>query len=496
MYQGPQATLAALFVCCEIVRCLPPARKGDHMHTTLVQHAEILDSDLETPVGMFIRLVGDRQGILFESAETDGRWGRYSIAAKDFLLAASCVDGLLRVTTVDGGLVSLQEHNGLPFVEGLRRLMRDLRIEEDPETAPQPPITRALYGYLGYGLAGLFEPKLASCLPPEDAEASLVLPGTLIIFDHAYNKITRLSLNIGGRKPAPLPAVTQPGRVTPTPRGLIDEKRYTDAVRRVKEMLHNGEAIQVVLSAPFSAPLSESPFSLYRRLRRLNPSPYMFYMRLPGGVLLGSSPEVMVTCERNKLRLCPIAGTRPRDNDPARDALFGDELLQDPKEQAEHVMLVDLGRNDLGRVAEEGSVTLDRFMDVERFSHVMHLTSRISATLKHGLDGLDVIGATFPAGTVSGAPKVRAMEIVAELEDAKRGPYAGAIGWLGLDKDSVNLDFGITIRSLWVRDGQVRWQAGAGIVHDSVPEKEWAECCAKAAVMRKVVLGDDAPMRT
>jgi anthranilate synthase component 1 len=248
----------------------------------------------------------------------------------------------------------------------------------------------------------------------------------------------------------------------------------------------------VVLSTPFSTPLTVSPFSLYRRLRRINPSPYLFYMRLPDGALLGSSPEVLITCENNKLLLCPIAGTRPRSRDLAEDALFGDDLLQDPKEKAEHVMLVDLARNDLGRIARAGSVTLERFMEVERFSHVMHLSSRVSADLAPGLDGLDVLAAAFPAGTVSGAPKVRAMEIIAEEEGAPRGPYAGAVGWLGLDKDAVHLDFGITIRSLWVRDGQVRWQAGAGIVHDSVPEKEWLECCAKAAVISDAVLGREA----
>ena len=464
------------------------------MHCTLNQHAEVLESDLETPVGMFLRLVGDRQGLLLESAQTDGRWSRYSIAAKDFILAVSCEKGQLRVSTADAGLVPLQEHSGKPFVQGLRDLMQALHLNGDPLVAQQPPITRALYGYLGYGLAGIFEPKLTACLPPEEARATLVLPGTLLVFDHVYNKITRLSLTIetdslAGKKPVPLPSTQYGQAQTHPPCGLDTEEKYVEAVRQVKAMLHNGEAIQVVLSAPFSAPLTESPFSLYRRLRRLNPSPYMVYMCLPDGVLLGSSPEVMVTCEGNKLRLCPIAGTRPRSTDAAQDAIFGDELLQDPKEKAEHVMLVDLGRNDLGRIAVSGSVNLDRFMDVERFSHVMHLTSHIGAALKPDLDALDVIAATFPAGTVSGAPKIRAMEIIAGLEHAPRGPYAGAVGWIGLDKDSVNLDLGITIRSLWVRGGQVRWQAGAGIVHDSIPEREWAECRAKAAVMEKVVLG-------
>ena len=461
------------------------------MAIVFTQHAAILESDLETPVGMFVRLVEDRQGILLESAETDGRWGRYSIAAKDFILTLSCEDGRLHVAKADEALDPLMAYNGAPFVEGLRALMREIRIQEAPRSQPQPPITRALYGYLGYGLAGLFEPKLAKVLPPRQARASLVLPGTIFVFDHVYNKITRLTLTLDGRTPAmPSDTPCQPREKPPVSLpGLNTREKYVAAVGQVKEMLRQGEAIQVVLSVPFSAPLAESPFSLYRKLRRINPSPYMFYMRLPDGIVLGSSPEVMVTCSHNKLRLCPIAGTRPRSADAAQDAFFGDALLQDPKEQAEHVMLVDLGRNDLGRIAEPGSVTLDKFMDVERFSHVMHLTSHISAQLKPGLDGLDVVGATFPAGTVSGAPKVRAMEIIAEKEQRPRGPYAGALGWIGLDTDSVNLDLGITIRSLWVEEGQVCWQAGAGIVHDSLPEKEWDECRAKAAVIEKAVMG-------
>ncbi len=470
------------------------------------RHCTPLDSDLETPVGLFIRLVGERQGILLESAEVGGRWGRYSIIATDFVLAASCREGLLHIATADDRLAPLLNLNGKSFTQGLRELMRALQIEDatPPAHEAQPSVTRALYGYLGYGLAGLFEPKLAQVLPPAEAEACLVLPGTLILFDHSYNRISRLSLRLDDREPVPLPPAGAPandassfsGQTAKPP--LTGQEAYMAAVARIKEEIRQGEAIQVVLSTPFSAPLCESPFNLYRRLRRLNPSPYMFYMRLPGrhGVLLGSSPEVMVGCDAGKLQICPIAGARPRSRDAAQDALFGDELLQDPKEKAEHVMLVDLGRNDLGRVAVSGSVTLERFMEVERFSHVMHLTSRIGADLAPGLDALDVLAATFPAGTLSGAPKVRAMELVAREEQSPRGPYGGAIGWLGLDKDVVGLDLGITIRSLWVRDGQVHWQAGAGLVYDSVPEREWNECCAKAAVIREVVLGEAAGMET
>ena len=464
------------------------------MHIPFSQRAAVLDSDLETPVGLFLRLAGDLPGILLESAEVDGHWGRYSIIGTDFLLSASCREGLLDIRTADERLAPLRELAGRPFIQGLRELLRSLHIEGAPA---QPPITRALYGLLGYGIAGMFEPKTALFLPPRAAEACLALPGSLIVFDHSYNRITRLDLLLDGKAVQALPPARAPTEYPPgVDLPLAERTGYTASVTRVKDLIRRGEAIQVVLSVPFSAPLSESPFSLYRRLRRVNPSPYMFYMRLPDagtGVVLGTSPEVLVTCEADRLRLCPIAGTRPRSLHPDEDILFGDELQQDPKEKAEHVMLADLGRNDLGRIARPGSVQLDRFMEVERFSHVMHLTSRIHAQLAPGLDALDVLAATFPAGTVSGAPKVRAMEIIAEEERGPRGPYAGAVGWIGLDKDAVHLDFGITIRSLWVRGGRVHWQAGAGIVHDSVPEKEWMECCAKAAVIRQVVLGEEVP---
>jgi anthranilate synthase component 1 len=485
------------------------------MSITFTQHATQLDSDLETPVGLFLRLAGDLPGILLESAEVGGRWGRYSVIGTHFLLSLSCREGLLETRAADERLAPLCSFAGKPFIQGMRELMRALHIEGAPD---QPPITRALYGFFGYGIAGVLEAKTASFLPPDEAEAFFALPGVLIIFDHAYNRITRIELRLNGEALPELSAARLAAKAPPaarpdssgagkpprafedvggaTPRSVLSQQAgYMAAVSRVKERIRRGEAIQVVLSTAFSVPLSESPFNLYRRLRRVNPSPYMFYMRMPdseAGILLGASPEVLVSCEADRLRVCPIAGTRPRGKHRAQDALFGDELLQDPKEKAEHVMLVDLGRNDLGRIAVSGSVSLERFMEVERFSHVMHLTSRIHAQLAPGLDALDVLAATFPAGTVSGAPKIRAMEIIAEEEQGPRGPYAGAIGWMGLDKEAVHLDFGITIRSLWVRAGQVCWQAGAGIVHDSVPEKEWLECRSKAAVIENVILGSDA----
>lgn len=453
----------------------------------LEQSYQRLENDVETPISHFIRHVGAKQGLLFESAEVDGRWGRYSIIASDFLLYLSCKKGRLALDARDERLAGLKAYDGLPFVEGLRKTMQSLalhpRLPANMSAADLPPITRSLCGYFGYGMAGIFEPKLAGSLPPEEAEAGLALPGTLTVFDHVYNRVCRLSLLRGEPEPAPAPETAlspvHVGEVSLT----MPKQSFVAAVKRIQERLREGEGMQVVLSTGFEAPFEGDPFAVYRRLRRSNPSPYLFYMNLPGLTLMGSSPEALTGCTAGALRISPIAGTRPRGETAREDNLFEEELVSDPKEQAEHVMLVDLARNDLGKAAVPGSVVLERYMEVERFSHVMHLSSYITGRLSEGKDALDALKAVFPAGTVSGAPKIRAMEIIAEYEPAPRGPYAGAIGWIGLDKDAVHLDTGIAIRSLWMRDGKARWQAGAGIVIDSEPEREWKECLNKAAAM-------------
>ena len=461
------------------------------MAILLEQAYTLLENDVETPISHFLHAIGDEEGILFESAEVDGRWGRYSVIAGDFLLCVGCRSGSLDLTIRDQRLDPLMEYDGLPFVDGLRKILAALEIKpllpEGMAGDDLPSISRALYGYLGYGMAGVFESKLTAALPPEKAEACLVLPGTVTVFDHVYNRVCRLSIAQTDRQRSHrASAGNGETRIGPV-RASMDKDAYMRVVEAVQKRLRQGEGMQVVPSVGFEAPFTGDPFTLYRRLRRINPSPYLFYMRLPLLTLMGSSPEVMVGCNNGKLRLSPIAGTRPRGETAREDNLFEEELVSDPKEQAEHVMLVDLARNDLGRVAVPGSVKLERYMDVERFSHVMHLTSYITADLTPGLDALDVLKAAFPAGTVSGAPKIRAMEIIAGMEPAPRGPYAGAIGWLGLDKDGVSLDTGITIRSLWIRDGKAHWQAGAGIVLDSSPEAEWKECNTKAAAMLKAV---------
>ena len=463
---------------------------------TLRQSVRRLPADMDTPISLFLGLCQDRPGILLESAEVDGRWGRYSVLADDFLLTARCVEGKLALNIVDERLASLAGADGLPFVEGLRAVMGALTIE--PGDGHQlPPISRALYGYFGYGMAALFSKKLAKCMSEKDADACLVLPGTVVIFDHLYNQLFQSSLG----KVKDVFGTGAPTRETKEVPPILEEdvdanpgrEGYMQAVVKIKEMLRQGEAIQVVPSCRFSAPCSGDTFTLYRQMRRVNPSPYMTYMALPDITLICSSPEVMVRCTGGLLQLSPIAGTRRRGVDDLEDARLAAELQGDPKERAEHVMLVDLGRNDLGSVARPGTVTVERLMEVERFSHVMHLTSRITARLRPEMDALDVLAATFPAGTVSGAPKIRAMEIIAEMENVPRGPYAGCMGWLGLDKDSVNLDTGITIRSIWKKDGRINWQAGGGIVHDSNPEAEWMEVYNKSAIMRTVLNNEMNP---
>lgn len=448
----------------------------------LSQQGRYLEGDTDTPISLFLR---NPQGILLESAEVDGRWGKYSILATGCLLSVNCRAGKLTLEIKDERLASLSSLEGMPFLEGLRAVLKAITIQPDPKFANQPAITRGLYGYLGYGIAGLTLKRLSKVISAEEAEGCLILPSRVVIFDHIYNRVAELILTDTHEEPAP--ALAEEAFKVGSTTESVTQEQYMAQVENIKEQLRQGEAIQVVLSTHFETAFEGEPFALYRRLRRINPSPYLFYMDFPDITLMGSSPELLIRCAANQLQLSPIAGTRKRGKTEEEDSRLATELLQDPKERAEHLMLVDLGRNDLGRLARSGTVKVERLMEVERFSHVMHLTSRVTAQLNPNLDAVDVIAATFPAGTVSGAPKVRAMEIIAETEKRPRGPYAGSIGWIGLDKDAVNLDMGITIRSLWIKDGKLHWQAGAGIVYDSVPASEYAECQNKAAIMKLVI---------
>ncbi len=465
----------------------------------LVQNSRWLTADTETPISLFMRVIGQKPGILLESAEVDGRWGRYSILATNMCFFAYCESGKLRLKLEDERFQSLALYDGMPYMEGLRAVMAAINITPADDAAKMPPITRALYGYMGFEMAALFNPVLQADVPLADANAILALPTTVLVFDHLFNRLCQLDL---GPCSDPVAAGAGPSPAAPASQAasqefssLPDEAGYKRFVNDIREQLRNGEAIQVVPSTRFSTKFSGDPFQLYRAMRRLNASPYMFYMRFPEITLFGSSPEVMVRCSANSLLLAPIAGTRRRGDSDAEDATLARELLDDPKECAEHVMLVDLGRNDLGRIARPGSLRLEKYQQIEKYSHVMHMTSRVTAMLDDTgdkkLDALDVLQATFPAGTVSGAPKIRAIQIIRALEGRPRGPYGGCIGWIGLDQESVNLDMGITIRSMWLVDGTLYWQAGGGIVHDSDPQTEWMEVCNKSAIMRKVLLPEE-----
>ncbi|MGE4551838.1 MAG: anthranilate synthase component I family protein [Desulfovibrionaceae bacterium] len=466
---------------------------------TLSQYGKWLPADVQTPISLYLGLVGERPGILLESAEVDGRLGRYSLIAWDFRMRLTQRGGNLRVDTDDPRLAPLKDLESLPFMDGLREVLKRLAVAQPEGLGTLPPITRGLIGAFGYGVAGMLEPKLAPVIPPDLAHVELVLPGQAVLFDHLRHSCCFLALDPDAApRPAPMEWFTElTAPDTPDPVNTPDRETYMAAVRRAKELIGQGECIQIVLSTRFQAPVSDQPFRIYRRLRQANPSPFMFYMRFADHVMLGSSPEMMARCEDGRLEVRPIAGTRPRGATEADDLALADELLADPKERAEHVMLVDLGRNDLGRIATPGSVVVRKFMNVERFSHVMHITSYVEGRLRDGLDAVDVLAATFPAGTLSGAPKIRAMEIIADLEKTpdgetqQRGPYAGCIGWIGLDPGRVDLDTGITIRSMWIKDGVCRWQAGAGIVYDSDPEKEWQECNNKARVLLEVIRGKE-----
>lgn len=468
-------------------------------------YKEIL-GDIETPVSAFIKL-GRKPAFLLESVTGGEKWARYSFLGIDPALTLRC----------SGRKVTIQERQKTSVVEtdDPFSVIKNLLSGFVPvETADLPRFSGGFVGYIGYDVVKFFErvpdsPKPALDMP----DIFLMLTDTILIFDNLRQTI-KIVANVhtsgrdleksyeaaGKRIDKIIKALGQKitdrtqrtEGIEPAPGGAkgvnfssnFTKDGFMDAVVKAKEYIMSGDILQVVLSQRFETQARVHPFKLYRALRVINPSPYMYYLDTGEAQLVGSSPEILVRLEGDKITLRPIAGTRKRGDTEAEDRALEEDLKKDPKEIAEHIMLVDLGRNDVGRVAGIGSVKVTEVMDVERYSHVMHLVSNVEGRLKEGLDAADVFKACFPAGTVSGAAKVRAMEIIEELEPSKRGPYAGAVGYISY---SGNMDMCITIRTLLIKDDKVFVQAGAGIVADSVPENEYAETVNKAMAMMKTV---------
>ncbi len=371
-----------------------------------------------------------------------------------------------------------------------------------------PRFSGGLVGYFGYDTIRYIEPKLAHNPNPDRHQTPdilLMLSEQLVVFDNLASRLyiivyvdpseTDAYQRGQARLEQLVKLIEQPGTQPPAESSGISiseqdfesgftREGYMHAVQQARQYIIDGDAMQIVLSQRLSIPFDAEPLNLYRALRGLNPSPYMYYMNLGDHHVVGSSPEILVRLEQGKVTVRPIAGTRPRGGSEAEDRRLEQELLADPKELAEHLMLIDLGRNDAGRVAKTGSVILTDKMIIERYSHVMHIVSNVEAELKEGMSAMDVLRATFPAGTVSGAPKIRAMEIIDELEPVKRGIYSGAIGYLSWNG---NMDTAIAIRTAVIKDGTLYIQAGAGIVYDSVPENEWAETMNKGRAIFRAV---------
>ena len=489
------------------------ARRG-----TFVPVVKEIMADLLTPVSAFLKIAEHSDyAFLFESVEGGEQVARYSFLGKDPFLVLRSRGGK---TVVERSGVTTETHE--PFVPVLRKLMAEFRA---PFVQGLPRFTGGAVGYIGYDASIEFEPALAgawknalwtkagsgareagSRKPEADTDdAGFMLFDTVLAFDHVKHRILIIA-NARVTADEDLGALYQfacakiqflerelerglshaapAGRHTPDLRSNVTREHFEAGVRTVKEHIAAGDIYQAVLSQRFEADVQAEPLTVYRALRHVNPSPYMYFIRMGAFAIVGSSPEMLVRVEGQHVETHPIAGTRPRGRNEEEDLRLADELKRNEKERAEHVMLVDLGRNDLGRVCEFGSVRVPQYMGLERYSHVMHLVSTVEGRLADDHDHLDALVSCFPAGTVSGAPKIRAMQILSELEPTRRDLYAGAVGYLDF---AGNLDFCIAIRTITIRDGVARVQAGAGIVADSNPAAEYDETCDKARALLQAI---------
>lgn len=466
-----------------------------------------IPADLDTPVSAFLKLEPMGAVFLLESVEQGIQLGRYSFIGISPYASVKLEDGTVEVRRFGHAEArSLDPED--PFAPVREELAAADRIVG--EAVPGP--FAGAVGYIAYDMVRRFE---RVPLPGDGAlglsEYHFLFPETLAVFDHAKSEIELMTLPPEGPPEAAYTAAAQriegllKALARPLPGGYaappareekgapaasnMTEEAFQEKVRRAKEYILAGDAFQIVLSQRLAGETEAPPFRIYRALRMLNPSPYMFFIDFKGYQLIGSSPEVLVKLEKGKATLCPIAGTRRRGDTPAADRKLEEELLGDEKERAEHVMLVDLGRNDLGRVCRMGSVTTESLMHIEKYSHVMHIVSRVTGTLEEGRNMFDLLRAAFPAGTVTGAPKIRAMQIISELEGNRRGPYAGAVGYFGRNGD---MDLCITIRTLVMKGRTFYAQAGAGIVADSDPAFEYRESLQKVqALVRAVEIAEE-----
>lgn len=463
-----------------------------------------LVADLDNPLSVFMKLADEPFTFLFESVQGGEKWGRYSIiglpASKIIRVRANNVS----ITQDDVELQNFDVDDPLGWIE---QYQTQFKV---PEIDGMPRITGGLVGYFGYDTVRYVEPRLGPNPHPDpidNPDILLMVTDALVVFDNLGGKLTVIVLvdpsepdarlsglrrlaALHSRLRAPLPCKATTHTATAVTEDDFEsgftESGFKAAVKRIIEYITQGECMQVVLSQRLVVPFEAPPLDLYRALRTLNPSPYMFYLDLGDHHVVGASPEILVRLEEGEVTVRPLAGTRPRGATVAVDQAHEESLLADPKELAEHLMLIDLGRNDIGRIAQTGSVQVTDQFSIERYSHVMHIVSNVVGKLKQGMSSMDVLRATFPAGTLSGAPKVRAMEIIQELEPVKRGVYSGAVGYLSWNG---NMDTAIAIRTAVIKHGQLNVQAGAGIVYDSDPESEWQETHSKArAIFRAVTM--------
>jgi anthranilate synthase component 1 len=451
-------------------------------------------ADLDTPLSIYLKLADEPYTYLLESVQGGERFGRYSFIG---LSAPTRIAAFGREVLVLNGNRIAERRTDCDPLAFVAEFLSRFRVADRPGL---PRFCGGLVGCFGYDTVRYIEAKLASGTRPDPLgtpDILLLLSEELAIVDNLSGKLTMVVYAEPGvpgayakarqrlkalvarlREPAEIPAET-PGP-SPVAESGFGERAFKDAVSRARQYIVDGDIMQVVLSQRLGKPFNAAPMALYRALRTLNPSPYMYYFDFDDFHVVGASPEILVRLDGDTVTVRPIAGTRRRGATPAEDAALAEELLGDQKERAEHLMLLDLGRNDVGRVAATGSVRVTEQFVIERYSHVMHIVSNVEGTLKPGLDALAVLKATFPAGTVSGAPKVRAMQIIDELEPVKRGIYAGAVGYVGFNGD---MDLAIAIRTAVIKDGVLHVQAGAGIVFDSDPTAEWHETQNKARAL-------------